>query len=70
VKDLRYMYRLLYLPARMVLMTQGKRPTRIEASGPRWFHALMARVIQVEYSFLPAGVRGTSVICRADVVRD
>jgi hypothetical protein len=54
----------------MVLMTQGKRPTRIEASGPRWFHALMARVIQVEYSFLPAGVRGTSVICRADVVRD
>jgi len=69
VKDLRYMYRLLYLPARMVLLTQGKRPTRIEASGPRWFHALMSRVIQADYSFLPAGVRGTSVICRADVVR-
>jgi hypothetical protein len=67
VKDLSHMFRLLYVPAWLVLRLRGKRATRFDASGARWMHCLLAAAIEVEYLVLPGCIYGTSAICRADV---
>ena len=66
VKHLSHMFRLLYVPAWLVLRLRGKRATRFDASGARWMHCLLAAAIEAEYLVLPGCIYGTSAICGAD----
>jgi len=66
VTGLQYMFRLLYAPARAILMAGRKRNTRMGTPGAlRLVHKIAAALIVADYWLLPAGVYGTSVICRA-----
>ena len=66
VSELRYMFRLLYLPARILLALRGSREISIQPAGSRSvFHRLVATLIAMEFAFLPKRVYGTSAICRA-----
>lgn len=63
---LQYMFRLLYPPARAILKAGWKRNTRMGSPGVlRIVHRIAAAFILADYWLLPAGVYGTSVICRA-----
>lgn len=57
-----YMYRLLYLPARLELWLKSKRNYQITAPKTKWFHALIAKILYYDYLFLPRVLRGTSII--------
>jgi hypothetical protein len=66
VAGLQYMFRLLYPAARLILMTRGKRDTRMRAPGAmRLVHRIAAALIVADYWLLPPRVYGTSAICMA-----
>ena len=66
--EIGYMFRLLYLPARLLLASARNRTVRPRPAGSFGLvHKLVAKLILADYHLLPAGVYGTSVICRAVV---
>ena len=68
--ELRYFFRPLYCAARVQLALVRSRSTKVNGPGRlRWLHSLLAQMMLAEYQLLPAGMHGTSAICRATVVR-
>jgi SAM-dependent methyltransferase len=65
VFELRYMFRLLYLPMRLLRSAGGSRNTRIRPPFSRIVHRFVAAVICADFVLLPPGVYGSSAICRA-----
>jgi SAM-dependent methyltransferase len=65
VSELRYMFRLLYLPMRLLRSLGGSRNTRIRPPFSRIVHRFVAAVIYADFVLLPPGVYGSSAICRA-----
>jgi SAM-dependent methyltransferase len=66
VAGIQYMFRLLYPAARAILAAGRKRNTRMGSPGAlRILHRIAAAFLLADYWLLPAGVYGTSVICRA-----
>lgn len=60
----RYLFQLLYLPA-LILVKKAKRRTVLKAPSG-WFqifiHAILALYFQLERSWLPGGIKGTSLM--------
>jgi hypothetical protein len=69
-KELSYFFHSLYIPAKILLNTAGKRPEKIIApKGPlkKMFHALMAGFFYSEFVILPSTLKGTSLILKIDL---
>jgi 2-polyprenyl-3-methyl-5-hydroxy-6-metoxy-1,4-benzoquinol methylase len=62
--DARYLFRLLYLPARLLLAMQGKRPTEIKApvGALKVVHTMISYVLLADAVALPGALPGTSVL--------
>jgi SAM-dependent methyltransferase len=68
LQELRYMFRLLYLPGRLLVASGKKRSVNPQPAGRLGLlHKLAAKLILAEYHLLPSGVYGMSAICRAVV---
>ena len=66
VEESSYMFRLLYLPARLLLAIQKKRSVRLKGAGSLGLlHQLAARLIEADFHLLPASTYGLSVIGRS-----
>ena len=66
VTGIQYMFRLLYPAARAILMTRRRRGTSMSSPGAlRFVHWIAAAFVVADFLLLPAGVYGTSIICRA-----
>jgi len=67
VLSLRYLFHVLYLPARLTLALFRRRSVKIEAprNGMKGVHYLISRLCLADFLLLPPGVRGTSIICTA-----
>ncbi|MCL2028755.1 MAG: class I SAM-dependent methyltransferase [Bacteroidales bacterium] len=60
-----YLYRMLYLPAKLTLSFSGKRTTHIEPPKGRVaiaLHALIAKCLHLDYLIFPKKWKGTSII--------
>jgi hypothetical protein len=58
-----YMFRPLYLAARLLLASQRKRSTRIPPPRLHLLHRLAAGLLYADFACLPAGWYGSSAIC-------
>jgi hypothetical protein len=58
-----YMFRLLYVPTRLLLLLQGGRQTRVQPPRRPLIHRLGAALLYADFTCLPAAWYGTSVIC-------
>ncbi|MBL7714599.1 MAG: class I SAM-dependent methyltransferase [Bdellovibrionales bacterium] len=59
-----YLFRILYLAARILLKVQKKRDVLIRAPSPavRWLHSVIARILVLESRLLPGFLYGSSAI--------
>jgi hypothetical protein len=65
-----YFFHALYIPARVLLKTKGKREEKIMAPKGMlaiFIHRFLAMTFFIEYKILPSGLKGTSLILRADL---
>ena len=62
--DIRYFFRALYLPARILNWLRRPRPVAIAAPRPaaRPIHRALSRLCYLEYLLLPRGLAGTSLV--------
>lgn len=69
VVSMQYLFHTLYLPARLLLRTTGKRNTVIHAPKGMniYVNTIVATLLYLDYRFLPKKIFGTSVLCVADI---
>ena len=67
--DLRYFFRLLYVPMRTLLSFQKERKVIMHPPQQKikLLHYLISRLCVFDYFFLPKCIYGTSIICNLNV---